>query len=327
LRDPLDVIDDGALRDLASRQHGLVASEQAVDLGYSARQRHLLSAGARWERVHPRVLRLVGTPQTVAQGAMCGVLEAGRGAALNASSASAWWNIPGNRLLPLQVVRPRDLVDRPVRSGSSHEPTLLPPAHIVILDGIPTVVPARALFDVAGSRRGGAKLPWWVDRMARMVDAAWSLRLVSGVSLHAMLDELAERGRPGIRVMRQVLADRDADYVPPASGLESRVVQILERAGLPPLRRQVNVGDGHRWIGRVDFRDAVLPLVVEVQSERFHTSRIDEQLDAQRTHAMERAGFEVVELIDTDVWHRPRVVVERVAAGRRAAERRMRGAA
>src|SRR5690606_25206503 len=139
------------------------------------------------------------------------------------------------------------------------EPVLLPEHHVLVLDGVPTVTPARALFDVAGTQRRGAELEWWVDRMARMVDSAWAMRLVSGRSLHAMFRELAQRGRPGIRVMRQVLEPRGLDYVPPASALESRVEQILARAGEPPLRRQVDTGDGDRWIGRVDFRDPVLP--------------------------------------------------------------------
>ena len=96
-----------------------------------------------------------------------------------------------------------------------------------------------------------------------------------------MFEEMASRGRPGTAVMRLVLADRGLDYVPPASGLEARVMQILHRAGDPPLDRQVDTGSD-RWIGRVDFRDPVLPFVLEVQSERFHASRIDRQLDGQR---------------------------------------------
>ncbi len=96
---------------------------------------------------------------------------------------------------------------------------ILLPHHVVVLDGIPTQVPARALFDIAGTRRRGAEQPWWVERMARMVDNAWSARLVSGATMHNMLADLAQRGRPGIRVMRQVLATRGCDYVPPASDL------------------------------------------------------------------------------------------------------------
>jgi very-short-patch-repair endonuclease len=316
------MIDDRQLRALAERQHGLVATHQACELGYTTNQRHRLADGRRWERVGPRVLRLVGSAGTDQQAAMLAVLDAGAHAALCGTSAAAWWGIPGNLMRPVQVVRVRDQTNRPRRHGFNHEPTLLPPEHVVTLDGVPTVVPARALFDVAGTQRKGAELPWWVDRIARMVDTAWSMRLVSGRSLHAMLRQMSERGRPGIRVMRQVLEVRGIDYVPPASALESRFAQLMARAGLPPMRRQVDAGDGDRWIGRVDFRDSEVPLVVEIQSERFHASLIDRQLDAGRVRRLEAAGYLVLEVTETDVWHRGAEVVARVSAARAEAARR-----
>ena len=153
----------------------------------------------------------------------------------------------------------------------------------MLVRGVPTVVPARALFEVAGTRRRGAELPWWVERMERMVDAAWGNRLVErSVRSTGCCDELAQRGRPGIRVMRQVLAERPIDYDPPASGLESRVAQILRRAGFGEFRRQVDLGDDAAWIGRVDFVAEGVPLVVEVQSELYHSSVIDRRDDRSR---------------------------------------------
>lgn len=309
------MIDDTALRDIAAIQHGAVSVEQAAGAGFGARTRQRLVDGQRWRRSGNRVLVLRGTPTTQGQVASIAVLSAGPGAALSGPSAAAWWGIPGNLLEPLQVLRTRDRsVRSPVRAAA-HEPKLLPRHHILTLDAVPTVIPARALIEVAGSRRGGAQLEWWVRRMERMVDTAWSLRLVSGASLHQTFEELAERGRSGIAVMRLVLSDRGRDYVPPASGLESRVVQILERAGEPPLRRQIDTGDG-RWIGRVDFRDARLPFILEVQSERFHASLIDRQLDGERLSRVRAAGFVVREVTDVDVWQRPQHIVDVVREGR-----------
>ena len=316
------VIDDLPLRTLASEQLGLVSVDQAKRLGYDKDQRHRLVDGRRWERVLPRVLGLVGVPASPARTALAAVLAAGCNAALNGSSAGAWWGIPGNLLEPLEILRERG------RSGAEppgrcHEPKLLLPHHVVQLAGVPTVVPARALFEIAGQRRRGAQDDRWVERMARMVDTAWSMRLVSGRTLHGMFEEMASRGRSGTAVMRLVLADRGLDYVPPASGLEARVMQILHRAGDPPLDRQVDTGSD-RWIGRVDFRDPVLPFVLEVQSERFHTSRIDRQLDGQRFVDLAAGGFVAREVTDVDVWHRPSRVLEVVREGRAAARRLVR---
>ncbi|HJR24471.1 MAG TPA: hypothetical protein VJ804_03295 [Acidimicrobiales bacterium] len=137
-----------------------------------------------------------------------------------------------------------------------------------------------------------------------------------------MLDDLAQRGRPGIRTMRQVLADRPRTYRPPASGLESRFEQILVSAGLPPMERQVDTSDEAGWIGRVDFRDRRLPLIVEIQSERFHTSLTDRASDRARVRRLREAGFEVVEIDDEEVWLRRDTVVRRIIDARHSAARR-----
>lgn len=320
------MIDDTQLRMLAATQRALVTTDQARNLGYSKKQRVRLFDGRRWERLTPRVARLVGAPVTPEQMALAAVLDAGAGAALGGSSAAAWWGIPGNHLEPLHVVRARDRANTPARSDQRHEPLLLPSSHVVTLDGIPTQVPARALFDIAGTRRRGAELPWFIERMERMVDNAWSASLVSGVTLHAMLDEMACRGRPGIQVMREVLATRGLDYEPPASNLEARVSKVLADGGLPEMRRQVNTGDETGWIGRVDLRDVDLPLILEVQSERFHSSLIDKQMDALRIQRLEQAGFVVVEVTDVQVWHRPHELLALVREGRRRAALRVRRA-
>ena len=313
------MIDDTRLRALAAGQHGLVTIEQAAQLGYERNQRRRLIDGRRWERVTPRVARLVGATRSTEQHVLEAVLDAGRGGALSGASAAARWGIPGNQLEPLHVVRVRDRSATPARSDLRHAPTLLPDEHVIVLEGIPTQVPARALFDIAGTQRRGAEHPWFVERIERMVDNAWSASLVSGTTLHRMLEDVAQRGRPGIRVMRQVLATRGLDYVPPASNLEARVSKILTAGGLPAMRRQVDTGDQSGWIGRVDLRDEVLPFIVEVQSERFHSSLVDRQLDADRIKRLERAGFVVVEVTDEQVWHRPHEVRDVVRAGRHRA--------
>ena len=145
--------------------------------------------------------------------------------------------------------------DRPERGSARHESVLLPaaPHHAASRECRRSSRPGRC-SRLPGTQRRGAELPWWVERMERMVDTAWSMRLVSGESLHRMLDDLAQRGRPGIRVMRQILADRPASYVPPASSLESRVdadPATRRPAGVPSAGR--SAATARSWIGRVDF--------------------------------------------------------------------------
>jgi very-short-patch-repair endonuclease len=100
--------------------------------------------------------------------------------------------------------------------------------------------------------------------------------------------------------------------VPPASGLESRFAQIVADFDLGRFRCQVDLGDDEVWCGRVDFVGEEWPLVVEVQSELYHSSLTDREADARRRQRLQSAGFEVVEVWDTEVWHQRAVVVDRV---------------
>jgi len=90
-------------------------------------------------------------------------------------------------------------------------------------------------------------------------------------------------------------------------------MQLFE-AAMIPMRRQVDVGAEH-WTGRVDFLHAHHPVVVEIQSERYHEALVDDIADARRRTQLEADGFEVVELTDDDVWTRPWLVAERTRDG------------
>jgi very-short-patch-repair endonuclease len=83
--------------------------------------------------------------------------------------------------------------------------------------------------------------------------------------------------------------------------------------GLDPrgFRRQVNVGDG-TWTARVDFLHEPSKTVVEIQSERYHTALTDRAADARRKERLERSGFTVVEVWDSELFTNPGIVVDRV---------------
>ena len=90
-------------------------------------------------------------------------------------------------------------------------------------------------------------------------------------------------------------------------------MQLFDEAAIP-MRRQVESGDHAGWTGRVDFRHERLPVIVEVQSERYHGALVDRQRDAARLAALRAAGFVVVEITDVDLFARPGVVLDRVRA-------------
>lgn len=293
-----------------AEQHGLATTAQLHDGGLGHDDLEWFIEDGRLAGVSPRVMRLVGAPCSEAQRVLAAVLDSGPGAALSHTSALAWWRVPGFTLRDLHVTHPKDDVRRQRLLADSKHAVFLPTEHVRVLDGVPVVTPTRALFDLASMPR----MP--PQRVVRAVDNAWSLRLVSGRTLHAMLRVLGGHRRAGLGTMREVLAERGPDYVPPASGLEGRVTEILKGRGRSPLRRQVDTGDDDGWIGRIDFADPDAPFRLEVQSERFHASLLDRQRDADRLTRLRAAGFVVVTVTDTDVWHYPDQVIEKVRQAR-----------
>jgi len=292
-----------AVTALAERQHGIVTTPQVMDLGGTRNTiLHMVRSG-QWERLSPMVLRRVGSPQTRGQRVIAAVLDAGVGAALSHRSAAAWWRLRGFNLHDLEVIRLRSTNSIPPRlCRLIHEPRLFPEHHRTMLDGVPITVPSRIPFDLAATQH-------WLAEKA--LDRAWAANLLSYRSSMLMLDDLAERGRKGITLMRELLAARGPDYRPNDTNLEDRFQQLAREAGLHDLVRQRNLLD-REWLGRVDFVDEKRMLVIEVDSAFCHGALIDEESDAARTDALTAAGYRVERFTDAEIWFDPRGTVARL---------------
>lgn len=240
---------------------------------------------------------------------MAAVLDAGDGAVASHRTAAALWRLPSFNLYDRDVSRLHGADHRRPAFGRLHHPRSLPAHHVTVVEGMPVTTPARTLFDLAGVLH-----PY---RTARAVDNALAQSPALLRALHRMLPELAERGRNGITAMREILADRPLSYIAPASGLESRAIQVLEEAGIH-VRRQVDLG-GDDWIGRVDLLVEGTNLVIEVDSARYHTSMLDRERDSQRDAALHTAGYDVLRVTAEEVWSAPETVIRKVLAGKSSA--------
>lgn len=299
---------------LARRQHGVIASHQARQCGTPAQLRHEFGR-AIWCQEAPQVFGVSGAPRTPEFEAMVRLLRSGPGAVVSHISALWLWGVvAGDWFDPLHVTRMRGTNGVKVRADgiSVHETRKMPSSHVTIHRGFPIVVPARALADVSASQP--------IGRVERWLDRAWSFRLVSHPELVRVLDDLNKRGRRGIRPLLRLVAHRGPDYVPPESGLESRLNSVLARAGLQGVRRQVELG-GQAWLARVDFLVDGTRLVIEVQSDLYHASLSAAADDERRADALAEAGFTVVPVWESDVWSRPQEVVAMVEAALREARR------
>lgn len=299
---------DDDMRLLAEVQHSVLAREQARALGATTPALRNRLAGPDWDAPTNRVLRLTGSVHSIRQRLMIAVLDAGAGSAVSHRSAAALWRLPGFGFGSgrIEVNRHRALSYRTSAVAAVHRPRLLPATHVTERSGLPVTTLARTLLDIAPSLHPA--------RLERLVDTVASKSPSVLTSLRTMLHEMKTHGRDGAAAMRLVLAARPDGYVPPASGLEARFAHLLAEAGEAPLERQVDVG-GHEWVGRVDFLDRSLGLVVEVDSDLHHTSPMDRAHDRRRDAALLAAGWRAVLRISEDeIWRRPQDAVARVRA-------------
>lgn len=259
--------------ELVSKQHGVVARRQLLELGFTAAAiRHRLATG-RLHVIYPGIYA-VGRPSITRKGPwMAAVLACGEGALLSHTSAAALMGLrDADHPLPEVSVplrnrhRPRDITVHRRRAGALADATTC--------DGIPVTSPLRTLVDLAAR----AERP----EVETLINRADKRDLIDPESLRLALEEL--KGEPGVPILREVL-DR-ATFALTDSELERRFLPIARRAGLPrpETQRMVN---GHR----VDFFWPELGLVVETDGLRYHRTATQQARDAIRDNAHRAAGL------------------------------------
>lgn len=305
-------------RRLAERQDGLVGHDQLAEIGCDAHHWWRARRSGRWAPSSRRVLRLAGSVCSDSQRARAALLDAGGGGVLHGPSALAWFGLRGFDLSEIHVVRRRGTTNGASELAVVHRLRELRDQDVTVARGLPTVTPLRAIW----SESSRYSAPRWHDvgvrRIGRLLDDAHTAGLVTWSALHRSVDDLAASGRAGTRIMRELAADRVPGSSVTESRNEDRFEQVLTSGGAAPMRRQVSVG-GADPIGRVDFRDATLPMVAEINSLTFHTTPSDRAADEHRYGALVAAGLSVAVIWEADLWSNRRGVLDAVHGARRAA--------
>ncbi|HEX2023715.1 MAG TPA: type IV toxin-antitoxin system AbiEi family antitoxin domain-containing protein [Acidimicrobiales bacterium] len=302
---------DRKLQELARDQYGVFTYAQALGLGATASAiKHRLRGGA-WDSLAEGVYRLPGVPESWRQRLLALVFAAGPDAAASHRSAAALLGVPGFGPGPLEVSTPRPRRHRNP-SAIVHRSRAFPPGHLTMIDGIRTTRVARTLVDLA------AVLP--SSRTERAVENCLSAGLVTVSGLRAMTDELGRRGRTGITLMRELLEARGDGYVASASELEARFSRLIASAGLPPPVRQAQLGTDQAWVGRVDFAYPEAKLVVELDSRRYHSSKLDFDADRARDNLLVAEGWRVVRITWAHLHDDPAAVVALIGRALRSGD-------
>jgi len=298
-------LDEKVAKD-AESQHGVFTLRQARAHGASREAvKHRLGTGTWKTFPYVGVYRLAGCPQSWEQDLHALVLATAPVAAASHRSAAALLGIPGfSRHGVIEVVTARALRER-TPGASVHSSRILPPEHLTVVEGIATTGVARTLIDLAGV------VP--PQRTERMLDNSLARGLVTLDAVRSVTDVLARRGRPGIAVLRRLLADRPDGYVAPESGLEARALELIWSAGLPDPVRQLDVGDANGWVGRVDLAYPARRLVIEIDSDVHHSTLVDRRADQVRDRRLQAAGWSVVRVSEHEL-DRPEVLARRLRA-------------
>ena len=307
---------DQVIFSLAARQHGAVARSQLRDHGVPAALVRRRVAQGVLEPLSSRVLVVTGSTDTIDRALASAVLDSGEAATISHETAAWRWGFSGFEPQPVHVTGRR----RQTSHGRSdlavlHQPRRLFPSHVITTHGLATTTPARTLFDLANDPHANP------NQIERLLDRAWSRRLVDHWTIRAVLDDLAERGRTGITLMRRLLDARGPDHVASQTNLEDRFRDVLGDASAAGFRAQVNTFHEATWLGRVDFIHDRLGIVVEVDSVTFHSTITDRANDRLRQSRLESIGLLVIRVTEHDLWHDPAKVIAQVRAARRSRTR------
>jgi hypothetical protein len=165
-----------------------------------------------------------------------------------------------------------------------HESRALSERDITVVDNVPVTTVERTIFDLAAvcSR-------FTVDLA---IDTALRRKLTTVDKLCAMLRRIGRQGRKGTRLLRGLLADRDANYVPTESEREQMLVRVLREHGLPEPERQFSIYDEHgNFLARPDLVYRDLKIAMEYDSYQYHVGNQAHVRDNRRRNAIVGIGW------------------------------------
>ena len=287
---------------LATGQHGLFTTAQALSVGVRATELQRWARVGRIDRVVRRVRVVNGSAPSPEQQARAVLLAHGDHAALCRSSAAWLWEVPGHDLSPVQVVRRRDVHLN--SAANTHTSRRLERVDLTARRGLLVTTPTRTIFDLAGRQHP--------DRTRRDLNGLMACGLITLELLDESVDRLATKGRAGITTMRRLIAEAHEKGAPAGSNLELRVEELLHLAGLRTMCRQLEVHDGDGLVARVDFGEPDLRIVVEVDSDRFHHGLVDRQIDAGKTARLEALEWTVLRVTEREIWFGRTALVNRL---------------
>jgi very-short-patch-repair endonuclease len=301
---------------IAETHHGVFGAHHLRELDVSRHVRTGRLASGRWEKVHERVYRIVGTPLTWRGVLLAACWAGGTRAAASHRSAAELSALPGRNAVNVEITCPR--WRRAQHDGLIvHESLEFEERDITTCDAIPVTTAARTLFDLAGVVG------------ATTIDLAIGTALRRGLTtfheLEDVYNRLASRGRAGTVKFRTALElHRDA-HGATESEAEQLILRLIVKHGLPaPVpQHEIRTQDGV-LIARVDFAYPDLEIAIEYDSYAHHLGTEAHDRDGARRNAIVRLGWTPITATGADLRDGGHRLASDIAEARATAIRRQR---
>lgn len=289
------------LRDLATRQHGVVSTRQLARIGYSRSSASKAHGVGRLTRVHRGVYAVGHTDLSWLGRCMAAVL-ANRPALASHTAAARVWGLlkyePESIHLTVPTWR------RHKRSFGLHF-ALLPDTETGVEDGIPVTSLARTKLDLAAV--------FTAHRIERVLERSEELGLFD---LDALRDVLGRHPRhPGAGPLSTAIAMYEDDPAVLRSGLEKRFLDLVRDAGLP--RPSMNYVVGGMELDTYWEREG---FAVELDVFETHGTHVAFERDRIRGDDLLALGVEMIRITGPRLRREPDAVMRRL--GHHLARRR-----
>lgn len=288
---------ESRIRTIQGRQHGLVTRAQWQAAGFTPPALTRAVQRGELERVLPGVYRSTLIAPFLQQTALAAVLWAATDAVASHATAARLYGfdaphdnphiwVPPTRSpkSPLVVVH-RGVVERNDRR---------------VRDRVPLTSPARTLVDLAGVLDE--------ESLEAVVEDFFHRGVTTPLAVQRCLDANGGTGRPGSRLLRDLLADRD--QAPLELKLEQKIWRLLRAVGLRPVRQFDVRCAGQRY--RLDFAWPILKVAVEGHGFAAHGGRLAHIRDNRRLGDLVSAGWRVVPVTWEDCTQDPGGMIEKV---------------
>jgi predicted transcriptional regulator of viral defense system len=287
---------DGAIAELATEQHGVIALNQLRDIGLAtATVRHRARRG-RLHRIHRGVYSVAPQNLLARKGHwMAAVLAAGPGAVLSHRKAAALHGLLNCNRANVEVT----VSGRAPRTHPGidiHRSKTLIAADCALVNNIPCTTVARTLLDLADV----------IDR--RRLERAFDQAEVEEVlDMRAIDDQLRRNpSRPAASKVRALLEEHYIGSTPTESEIEEGFLALCRRFGLPQpeVQQWLYLPDGGPPI-RADFLWREQRVVVETDGDKYHGTAQRSRRDARKDQRLTVHGFRPIRTGWRQIFYRP----------------------